>query len=470
MKEGSIWIWNDKEDNLWKFVINENGDLIYQIMYTDGKWTNKNKIDEKVLEFSIKVDTEENIHIIYTQQGNEIKYCTYNKKMWLGKTLYKNDDKQIEILELDMIIIGEHINTFFVLVDKNTPLKGKLIHYTWNEYESIENGIFNIDITQYAHNHYSVEITEKDEICLFFINYEEDKSNMDMSIFRDNKWSSNQILYGIKGEEINFTTLTCKDGIHILNSSKESNIYVLEDVHICFNGEMIYYEITQSDLPIKKPALIEVNGVIWSIWSMGEEIVCSFLDEQWSEVFKLYSKGEEELLIYNGFFENINNEKIKAYNLWGINSSPIKFILPSKHLEKLNNKINISKNNLEQKYINEDIYNKMRTDQDNYLEKDIINYQLQQKESLYDELESKLYNTINKNIKTEEKCNIFKKAHKESQEKLKEANIKLEKLNEEKTEIMNMLKEANEEIKSLKESLQEEMNKSIIEKILNRNK
>ncbi|MCG4581201.1 hypothetical protein [Clostridium cochlearium] len=168
MKEGDIWIWNDKEDNLWKFRVNKNGDFIYQIMYTDEKWTNENKIDEKVLEFNIKIDKEENIHVIYVQE-EELKYCIYNKEKWLGKTIYKFDYKQVKISELDLVILGDYINVFFILINKTTPLKGELIHYAWNEYEGRENNIFNINLMKDAHNHYSIEITEKNEIYLFFI-------------------------------------------------------------------------------------------------------------------------------------------------------------------------------------------------------------------------------------------------------------------------------------------------------------
>ncbi|MBE6065719.1 hypothetical protein [Clostridium cochlearium] len=472
MKEGDIWIWNDKEDNLWKFRVNKNGDFIYQIMYTDEKWTNENKIDEKVLEFNIKIDKEENIHVIYVQE-EELKYCIYNKEKWFGKTIYKFDYKQVKISELDLVILGDYINVFFILINKTTPLKGELIHYAWNEYEGMENNIFNINIMKDAHNHYSIEITEKNEIYLFFISYNKDKSDMNMSIFRNNIWISEQVLYSIKGEKIKFFTLNSQDGIHILNLSKEINIYVLEHVYLCFNGEMIYHKIIESDLSIIEPILLEVDEVIWCIWNMGKETVCSFFNEQWEGFFKLANK--EELLVYNGFFKSINNKKIKAYRLWGTNSSPIRFILPDSFLQEPKS----SEDNLEEKYIQSNIYIQMEEMQkrNKSLEKSLVNLQLQlqQKQRLYDELENRLFNAINKSRKAEEKCNVFKKAHEQSQEKLNETNIKLQELNEalqitneEKLEIINMFKEANEEIKNLKESLEEEMNKSIIEKIFSR--
>ncbi|MEM5720300.1 hypothetical protein AAGC89_17665 [Proteus mirabilis] len=138
-----------------------------------------------------------------------------------------------------------------------------------------------------------------------------------------------------------------------------------------------------------------------------------------------------------------------------------------------------SEDNLEEKYIQSNIYIQMEEMQkrNKSLEKSLVNLQLQlqQKQRLYDELENRLFNAINKSRKAEEKCNVFKKAHEQSQEKLNETNIKLQELNEalqitneEKLEIINMFKEANEEIKNLKESLEEEMNKSIIEKIFSR--
>ena len=477
MNKKNIWTWNDNENNLWKFMINKNGDLIYQVMYTDDKWTNENKIDEKVLEFTVSIDDKENIHIIYSKD-DELKYCFYDRDKWYGKAIYEFDSSNNDVSELKLIVIEDYINILFLFKNKNNFLVDNIIHYMWSGDKCLESKVCDIDHLSGLDNHYNIEVTEKNEIILFFINYKGNEKKINISIFRDGKWSESKVLYTIKGEKIDFATMILKDGIHLLNFSKDSDVYVIEDVYMNFNEEMIYYKIEESDLEINEVILIEKEGVIWAIWNREDEIVGSFLEEEWKEPFKLCDEKKSELIMYNGLFENINGEKIKAYKLWGIDSNPIKFILPNnssiKSIEEL--KENPLTNNNEKKYrkksVNKELEELRRENKS--LEKSLANlqFQLEQRQSFYEKLEDRFINVVNKSKKAEEKCSIFEDAHQESQERLKQANVKLEELNKnldviskEKNQFTNMVQEANKEINKLKEDLEQEINKSIIKKI-----
>lgn len=480
MNKKNIWIWNDNENNLWKFMINKNGDLIYQVMYTDNKWTNENKIDAEVLEFTISIDDKENIHIIYSKDS-ELKYCFNDRDKWYGKTIYEFDSSSNGISELKLIVIEEYINIFFLLKNENNFLMDNIIHYMWNGDEYLESKVCNIDHLSELDNHYNIEVTEQNEIILFFISYKENEKEINISIFRDGKWSNSKVLYTIKGEKIDFETMILKDGIHLLNFSKDNDVYVIEDVYMKFNEEMIYYKIEESDLEINEAILIEMKGVIWAIWNRKDEIVGAFLEEEWKGPFKLSDKENSELIMYNGLFENVNGQKIKAYKLWGTNSNPIKFILPNHYSENSIEKINELKENSlvtnnDKKYRKKSIYEEVEElrRENKGLEKNLANlqFELEQRQSFYEKLEHRFVNVVNKSKKAEEKCNIFEDAHQESQERLKEANMKLEELNKnldvinkEKNQFTNMVEEANKEIDRLKEDLEIEINKSIIKKI-----
>ena len=65
MKGVYPWIYVDYKSNLWKFSINANGELSYAVMYNEGKWTKSSIIDSKATSYSIFIDDEGSIHLVY---------------------------------------------------------------------------------------------------------------------------------------------------------------------------------------------------------------------------------------------------------------------------------------------------------------------------------------------------------------------------------------------------------------------
>ena len=65
----------DGEDHIWKFYVNDNNDLIYNIMYSEDKWTKEKKIDSEVLDFVVSLDMDNKICIIYSVKVGELKFC-----------------------------------------------------------------------------------------------------------------------------------------------------------------------------------------------------------------------------------------------------------------------------------------------------------------------------------------------------------------------------------------------------------
>lgn len=50
------WLYVDYKDNLWRFSVNDNKELNYRIMYTEGKWTKETLIDSRVTGFGLFID------------------------------------------------------------------------------------------------------------------------------------------------------------------------------------------------------------------------------------------------------------------------------------------------------------------------------------------------------------------------------------------------------------------------------
>ncbi|WP_461612787.1 hypothetical protein [Clostridium sp. Marseille-QA1073] len=471
MENTNTWIFYDKENNLWKFILKENGHLAYNIMYSEDRWTNESKIDTEVLEFNITIDKDQNIHIIYSKKG-KLKYCIWNKDQWLGKVLYGFEASENEIRELTLIMVENRINAFFILKNINNPSRGSLMHYIWREENAIINSIHNIMLIPNADNHYHVEIVRGNNISIFFINNKEPEIEVKNFVYKKPNWSFPKKLYDIKGSKINFSTIFSKNKIHILNLSKEKDMYSLETVYIDFNGEMKYDKLFEGKTEITDPILIEKNNILWAMWREQKDIICSSFENEWNAPFRLDTEEGKEILLYNCIF-GYDNEKIKGNKILGTDSYPIKFFLPESSLrnveeeesEKDNNSVlNI---NEEKDFINEDISNLSELNEE--LESIVVNLKLQlkQKENIIGQLEEQLSNIIYKNKKIQEKCNIFKQVHEESQDGLKERKKQLDDLQEKLEETIKENENLNLEIEKLKkekEKLQETLNKTNLDK------
>jgi ribosomal protein L7Ae-like RNA K-turn-binding protein len=96
------WVYMDSVKNIWKFELNENSNLVYKVMYDEEKWTKERMVAEDVVKYSIYIE-DEIIHIIYINEKNEIKYCIFKNKQWLGKPIY-NIDTNSTIVDLKTLI------------------------------------------------------------------------------------------------------------------------------------------------------------------------------------------------------------------------------------------------------------------------------------------------------------------------------------------------------------------------------
>ncbi len=466
MENTNTWIFYDKENNLWKFTLKENGDLIYNIMYSEDRWTNVSKIDTGVLEFNITIDKEQNIHIIYSKKG-KLKYCIWNKDQWLGKILYDFEISENEIRELTLVIVENHINAFFILRNINNSSRGSLMHYIWREENAIINTIHNIILIPNVDNHYHAEVVRGNNISIFFINNKEPEIEVKNFVYKKPNWSLPKKLYDIKGSKINFCTIFSKNKTHILNLSKEKDMYSLEAVYIDFNGEMKYDKLFEGKTEITDPILIEKNNILWAIWREKKDIICSSFVNEWSAPFRLDTEEEKEILLYNCIF-GYDDEKIKGNKILGTNSYPVKFFLPvdpiKNDYKEDNSKDGDKLLDMDEgkKIIKEDVAN--LSDLNNELESIIVNLkmELKQKERIIGELEERLSNIVYKNKKIQEKCNIFKQVHEESQDGLKERKKQLDDLQKKIEETIKENENLNLEIENLKkekEKLQEILNK-----------
>lgn len=335
------WIYVDYRNNTWKFSLKDNKKLFYKIMYSEGKWTKEILIAIEVLGFSIYIDENEEIHLVYSNIKGELKYCTMKDKQWVGKTFYKVKSDKFEIRNIKIEMIKSEMNIFYVLLENDGSDHGVLMHCIWNGERINFTSIQDIILTPNLKDYYSIHVNDTYKVDLFFINDEGDEVSLNYSNFENYIWSPTKRLYGIQGEDIGFEVLINKDDLHILNSSKENDIYFLDYVLIDSSGSINDKRVYESKSKLENPILFMEEGKISSCWIKENKIFYSIYNgEEWDVPIYLDRHNEDKLELYNIFSCFNEKEYIKEQKVYGTKGldlylfSPNDFFIKDKPLIK----------------------------------------------------------------------------------------------------------------------------------------
>ncbi|MBD7914983.1 hypothetical protein H9660_07460, partial [Clostridium sp. Sa3CUN1] len=312
------WLYVDYKERLWKFLINEDGELIYRIMYREGKWTKDNLIDSRITSFGLFVDENEGIHIVYSNIKGELRYCTLKEKQWLGKVLYniENDNYDIESIKIE--IVGAIMHIFFVLYSKDGSDHGILMHCIWNGNKVTINKLQDIILKSELKEYYLININNKTEIYLFYLSDEGDEISLNYSIYKRNKWGASKRLYGIQGEEIYFEVQIDDNNINILNKSKENFVYSLDHVVISQLNGIESYNLYSGENELKDPLIFKEEGRLCACWIEDNSIYYStFNIMKWDRPKKFINENINIIEGYNAYISDIRMLTINEVKLYG---------------------------------------------------------------------------------------------------------------------------------------------------------
>ena len=472
MNERNNWVYIDYRKHIWKFSLKDNKRLFYKIMYSEGKWKKESLIDIEILSFDIYIDNNEQIHLVYSNTKGELKYCTIKDNEWLGKTIYKVENNNVEIKNIKIKMIHNEMNIFYLLVENDGSDHSILMHCRWSGKEIEFNNIQDIILIPNLKDYYSVHVNNDYKIDLFFLTDEGDEVSLNYYSFENYIWSPKNRLYGIQGRDIGFEVLTDKDDFHILNKSKEDEMYSLDYVFLDSTGQIEEARIYESEKKLEYPMLAIEDNKLICCWIEKNKIFYSIYDgERWGNPIYFNRNNELELELNNVFYYSDKEyiEENKFYVTKGLDLymfKPKDFFVKSKTLRRrAKSDFESMPTNEEKELINNLNFelsllkaeNKNLTNKNSYLNKQIENNQRIIKE--YDE---KIANILNKKLEIESKYDEL--LEKESKEK----EIIVKDLLEEKSRseaIEKSLKEIIEEkglLKEQYESLLEEFN-SLIE-------
>ena len=440
------WLYIDYRKNVWKFYV-DNMNLYYKIMYIEGSWTKGKVIDKNVTEFSLVIDNNEIIHLVYGNKSGELKYCTIKNNKWVGKTLYKIENSLYDIENIKLDIIEANMNIFFTLKSNDGSDHGILMHCIWSGSKVNTIKISDIILESSLKEYFIVKEKENGELYLFYLCDEGDEISLNYTIYEKNKWRSSKRLYGIQGEDIFFDIEIYKDNIHILNKFKENNIYYLDHITMSNTGNLKYYNIYNSSKNIIDPIILTKDNNIYTSWIENNELYYSlFLDNNWDDKLK-FNRGNSQLIErYNLYIKNneldvIDKEKVYL-------SKDIEIYNPKEFFIVKKDKLEYRKENIDS--IQMEI-NKLRDENSNLKNKIIELSELIKKDKkTLKNYEQQLLKALEQKRKAEENCNMFLKLQKKIQKENEEINKELVKYK--KKESKDYL-ENNDEITLLKNNI-----------------
>ena len=182
------WLYVDYKDNLWRFSVNDNKELNYRIMYTEGKWTKETLIDSRVTGFGLFIDDSEGIHLVYSNTKGELRYCTMKDKKWVGKVLDKIEDNNYIIENIKIKIIGTNMHIFYSLASEDGSDHGILMHCIWDGNKSNNNKLQDIILKPNLKEYYLINLSNNNEIYLFYLSDEGDELSLNYSIYQNRQW------------------------------------------------------------------------------------------------------------------------------------------------------------------------------------------------------------------------------------------------------------------------------------------
>lgn len=470
MKGMYTYLYVDYKQSIWKFFMNKEEKLCYSIMYDEGKWTKEKLIDNDVTGFSIFVNDDGEIHLVYGNIKGELKYCILKDKQWFGKSLYNVEYKNYNIENIKVKILGATMHIFFVLSSKSGSDHGMLMHCIWDGNEIEINKVKDIILNFELNDYYLINTNNKREIYLFYLSDDGDEISFNYIVYKGNSWGSSNRLYGILGKEVYFD-VELTNNIHILNKSKEKSNYSLDHVVIDLLGEYKSFNVYTSTDNLKEPLIFNLENKIYASWIKNNFIYySSFNGVRWEIPKTLIDEessiGEKikEVERYNVYISDIKRTTVKEFKLYGDIGIDLELYYFNDFINKYNKDLvaNSDEINIDENLINYEL--DALINENKVLEDKLAHLNLLFKKSqrIIEEHRQEINILIEQKRKAEENNGIFVDLQKDIQIKNEKLNNELNLLKEEKLNIESKMEEYLKTIEVINQKINELENQLVI--------
>lgn len=308
MEEKSRWIYIDQVKNIWEFFRNDDGDLMYKIMYEKGEWKKESLIDSGVLEYTVYTDEDNRIHVLYGNIKGELRYCTIKNGKWFGKLLCHFQGKIIKGMKAELIEETMHI--FYLLISNEKGNQGAIMHCRWNGDKADANELQSIRLNPNIDEYFKIQKDAGNNIKLFFITDDDDETAFKRRILTGDNWSPAKRLYGIQGSGISFEILDFGEMTYVLNKYKELS-YSLDLISIKSNGAIRLVKIRESNEEPNKCMLFQETGKLYASWVENGEIFYTYQNKgKWEEALRFDRHEKTVLNKYDCFIADSNPVRI----------------------------------------------------------------------------------------------------------------------------------------------------------------
>lgn len=312
------FIIKDSKQNMYKFSMNENNNLILEKFYENIMKT-RIILRESIINFSVDIDDKDIIHIIYVDKNNRIKYSTYTTEFIDNKNFnIKDDDYDCRFLFFKFIF--DRLYLFFItrpLSNTQCILKSCIIK---NNSITIET-ILKVKCFKYVCPYFIYSTTNS--IYVLFSKDSNEKYTLQMLETHKNKWHeySNTVTLK-KASHINFT-VNNDTAFICYNSFQNNNMELhLASMNLKISSALVNEQILLSNTNYTSlyPLILTFQNHTSILWKGDEKITYfDFNHDKIAMIKKQYIPIQKSEIYYanyrSNFCETLKLNNTIAYTL-----------------------------------------------------------------------------------------------------------------------------------------------------------
>ncbi|OPJ63553.1 coiled-coil domain-containing protein [Clostridium oryzae] len=314
------WIYYDAEGYLKRLYLTENGDLVRETLY-QNKWTDKQQIDSDVVDMSLYED----MSIVYIKKKGILKLAEWKDNSWKNETIYEFKELLFGLYELKSYMIDGKINIF--VLNKKSVKNAFIVHLIYDGSLKSVNTVCSLQLVNEAVQHYEVEYNLNEKVIdIIFITKEGSEAVIKTTQCKNELWKIPVKLYGIKGKNAEFKTLSYNNRTNILNCSREYSTYCLEHVALYEKADMVYNNIYETTSDIDDITIVNINDILYAVWKEDQRIFWTANKKKWTNVSELKVNNADSIILCR--FSNLSDRNIVAKYVFLQIDPDVKVLMP----------------------------------------------------------------------------------------------------------------------------------------------
>lgn len=158
-------ILRSSKDIFYRFFIDKDKNLLLEEYSTSGL-VKSSVFKENVLDYSIDMDENDNIHVLYLCSNGNLTYSVY-PKTHNDKVLTQFQLTGNKIVFLFLKLLSSDIHIFYMINNVSNQYKWTIFHNMWHNSQWVSQKISDVTSIRYAYP-LSVEFDDKNNLYLFF--------------------------------------------------------------------------------------------------------------------------------------------------------------------------------------------------------------------------------------------------------------------------------------------------------------